>query len=156
MGRPIQQELKRCTVEVKVFPGKNSILHLVSAVHLEIDEKWASGKMACILAMPPLQDRTTRGYCRVHASTADLRPSRSASLANSRRLRGEIQPHTTLRTPHPPTASGNTSSVVVSVVIDIVNQTLGTLKTANYLENVGSNKSLACKAASMRASSNLA
>ena len=42
MERSIQQELKRRTVKVRVFPGEDALLRLVSAVLVEIDEKWAS------------------------------------------------------------------------------------------------------------------
>ena len=43
--RSVQQELKRRTVKVRVFPssvGEDALLRLVSAVLVEIDEKWAS------------------------------------------------------------------------------------------------------------------
>ena len=39
MERSIQQELKRRTVKVRVFPGEDALLRLVSAVLVEIDEK---------------------------------------------------------------------------------------------------------------------
>ena len=38
----MQQELKRRTVKVRVFPNDQSLLRLVSAVLVEIDETWAS------------------------------------------------------------------------------------------------------------------
>jgi len=41
MERAIQQELKRRTVKVRVFPNEQSLERLVSAVLVEIDEKWA-------------------------------------------------------------------------------------------------------------------
>ena len=40
--RAVQQELKRRTVKVRVFPGDDSLLRLVSAILVEIDEKWAA------------------------------------------------------------------------------------------------------------------
>jgi len=40
--RAVQQELKRRTVKVRVFPNDQSLLRLVSAVLVEIDETWAS------------------------------------------------------------------------------------------------------------------
>lgn len=40
--RSIQQEVKRRTVKVRVFPSEDSLLRLVSAILVEIDEKWAS------------------------------------------------------------------------------------------------------------------
>lgn len=46
--RAIQQELKRRTVKVRVFPGEDALLRPVSAVLVEIDEKWASDTKACI------------------------------------------------------------------------------------------------------------
>jgi len=42
MKRSVQQELKRRTVKVRVLPGDGALLRLVSAVLVEIDEKWAS------------------------------------------------------------------------------------------------------------------
>ena len=44
----VQQELKRRTVKVRVFPGDDALLRLVSAVLVEIDEKWASDTKAYI------------------------------------------------------------------------------------------------------------
>lgn len=38
--RAVQQELKRRTVKVPVFPNNNSLLRLVSAVLVEIDDVW--------------------------------------------------------------------------------------------------------------------
>ena len=46
--RSVQQELKRRTVKVRVFPGEDALLRLVSAVLVEIDEKWASDTKAYI------------------------------------------------------------------------------------------------------------
>ena len=46
MERSVQQELKRRTVKVRVFPGEDSLLRFVSAVLVEIDEKWASDNKA--------------------------------------------------------------------------------------------------------------
>jgi len=40
--RSIQQELKRRTVKVRVFPNEASLLRLVTAVLVEIDENWAA------------------------------------------------------------------------------------------------------------------
>jgi len=48
MERAVQQELKRRTVKVRVFPGDDALLRLVSAVLVEIDEKWASDTKAYI------------------------------------------------------------------------------------------------------------
>lgn len=48
MERGIQQELKRRTVKIRVFPGEASLLRLASAVLVEIDEKWASQNKAYI------------------------------------------------------------------------------------------------------------
>ena len=44
MERAIQQELKRRTRIVRVFPNTASLLRLASAVLIQIDEKWATGK----------------------------------------------------------------------------------------------------------------
>lgn len=46
--RSIQQEVKRRTVKVRVFPSEDSLLRLVSAILVEIDEKWASDTKAYI------------------------------------------------------------------------------------------------------------
>ena len=48
MERAVQQELKRRTAKVRVFPNKDSLLQLASAVLVEIDEKWASDTKAYI------------------------------------------------------------------------------------------------------------
>jgi putative transposase len=46
MERAVQQKLKRRTAKVRVFPDADSLLLLVSAILVAIDEKWASGKKA--------------------------------------------------------------------------------------------------------------
>jgi putative transposase len=46
--RAVQQELKRRTVKVRVFPNDQALLRLVSAVLVEIDETWASDTKAYI------------------------------------------------------------------------------------------------------------
>src|SRR5690554_4877885 len=48
MERSVQQEIKRRTVKVRVFPSDDALLRLVSAVLVEIDEKWASETKAYI------------------------------------------------------------------------------------------------------------
>lgn len=48
LERSIQQELKRRTVKIRVFPSEDALLRLVSAVLVEIDEKWASDTKAYI------------------------------------------------------------------------------------------------------------
>ena len=48
MERAVQQELKRRTAKVKVFPSEETLLRLVSAILVEIDEKWASDTKAYI------------------------------------------------------------------------------------------------------------
>ena len=48
MERSIQQELKRRTVKVRVFPNEASLERLVSAVLVEIDDKWAADSKAYI------------------------------------------------------------------------------------------------------------
>jgi len=40
--RPIQQELKRRTRKVRIFPNTDALLRLVSAILVEIDEKWTT------------------------------------------------------------------------------------------------------------------
>jgi transposase-like protein len=48
MERAVRQDLERRTVKVRVFPGDDALLRLVSAVLVEIDEEWASDTTACI------------------------------------------------------------------------------------------------------------
>lgn len=48
MERSVQQELKRRTVKVRVFPSEVSLERLVSAVLVEIDDKWAASAKAYI------------------------------------------------------------------------------------------------------------
>ena len=48
MERAIQQELKRRTVKVRVFPNEEALERLVSAVLVEIDDKWAANTKAYI------------------------------------------------------------------------------------------------------------
>jgi putative transposase len=48
MERAVQQELKRRTAKVRVFPNEDALLRLVSAVLVEIDETWASDTKAYI------------------------------------------------------------------------------------------------------------
>ena len=40
MERAIQQEIKRRTVKVRVFPNEASLERLVTAILVEIDDKW--------------------------------------------------------------------------------------------------------------------
>ena len=40
--RAVQQEIKRRTKKVRVFPNQASLLRLVTAVLAEIDEDWAT------------------------------------------------------------------------------------------------------------------
>ena len=46
--RGIQQEIKRRTQKVRVFPNEKSLERLVSAVPVEIDDKWATADEAYI------------------------------------------------------------------------------------------------------------
>ncbi|NUH65111.1 IS256 family transposase [Sulfitobacter sp. S0837] len=48
MERSVQQELKRRTVKVRVFPNAAALERLVSAVLVEIDDKWAAEPKAYI------------------------------------------------------------------------------------------------------------
>lgn len=48
MERSVQQELKRRTIKVRVFPNEASLERLVSAVLVEIDDKWAAEAKAYI------------------------------------------------------------------------------------------------------------
>jgi transposase-like protein len=48
MERAIQQELKRRTVKVRVFPNEQSLERLTTAVLVEIDDKWAADTKAYI------------------------------------------------------------------------------------------------------------
>ncbi len=40
--RAVQQEIKRRTVKVRVFPNREALIRLVSAVLVEIDEEWST------------------------------------------------------------------------------------------------------------------
>ena len=42
--RPIQQELKRRTRKIRVFPDVDSLMRLAASLLVEIDEKWLTGK----------------------------------------------------------------------------------------------------------------
>ncbi len=48
MERSIQQEIKRRTVKVRVFPNETSLERLVTAILVEIDDKWAATDKAYI------------------------------------------------------------------------------------------------------------
>ena len=48
MERGVQQELKRRTQKIRVFPNEDSLIRLVSAVLVEIDDKWAAQDKAYI------------------------------------------------------------------------------------------------------------
>ena len=48
MERAIQQEIKRRTQKVRVFPDEASLTRLVSAVLVEIDDQWAADHKAYI------------------------------------------------------------------------------------------------------------
>ena len=48
MERAVHQELKRRTVKVRVFPIDGSLQRLVSAVLVEIDDRWAADTKAYI------------------------------------------------------------------------------------------------------------
>jgi len=39
--RAVQQEIKRRTIKIRIFPNVDSLLRLVTAVLVEIDEKWS-------------------------------------------------------------------------------------------------------------------
>jgi len=40
--RALQQEIKRRTVKVRVFPNETALLRLVTAILVEIDEAWST------------------------------------------------------------------------------------------------------------------
>ena len=48
MERSVQQELKHRSVKVRVFPNEASLERLVSAVLVEVDDKWAADAKAYI------------------------------------------------------------------------------------------------------------
>ncbi|MFG6565918.1 transposase [Sulfitobacter sp. 1A13421] len=48
MERSVQRKLKHCTVKVRVFPNEAALEHLVSAVLVKIDDKWAADTEAYI------------------------------------------------------------------------------------------------------------
>ncbi len=45
IGRSIQQELKRRTQKIRVFANEASLVRLVSAILVEIDEQWAASQL---------------------------------------------------------------------------------------------------------------
>ena len=47
--RSIQQELKRRTQLVRVFPNRESLLRLASAILVEIDEEWSNAERRYIV-----------------------------------------------------------------------------------------------------------
>ncbi len=51
--RSIQQELKRRTIKVRVFPNEASLLRLVTAVLVEIDENWSLAREKYIIWNKP-------------------------------------------------------------------------------------------------------
>ena len=48
MERAVQQEIKRRTQKVRVFPNEASLIRLVSAVLVEIDDNWVTETKASI------------------------------------------------------------------------------------------------------------
>lgn len=50
--RPIQQELKRRTRKVRIFPNTDALLRLVSAILVEIDDKWTTEEKRYIVWEP--------------------------------------------------------------------------------------------------------
>jgi transposase-like protein len=50
--RPIQQELKRRTRKIRIFPNTDSLLRLVSAILVEVDEKWSTEEKRYIVWEP--------------------------------------------------------------------------------------------------------
>ncbi len=48
MERAVQQEIKRRTQKVRVFPNEASLIRLVSAVLVEIDDNWVAETKAYI------------------------------------------------------------------------------------------------------------
>jgi transposase-like protein len=48
MERSILQELKRRTTKIRVFSSETSLERLISAVIVDIDEKWAADTKAYI------------------------------------------------------------------------------------------------------------
>ena len=49
MERAVQQELKRRTVKVRVFPNEQSLERLLGAVLVKIDDKWQTANKAYII-----------------------------------------------------------------------------------------------------------
>ena len=47
--RAVQQEIKRRTAKIRVFPNEDALLRLVTAVLVEIDEEWATTDRAYIV-----------------------------------------------------------------------------------------------------------
>ena len=72
--RSVQQELKRRTVKVRVCPGEDALLRLVSAVRVEIDDKWAAGTKAASSGTPgcltPSRQNFQTSGCSIQATAA--------------------------------------------------------------------------------------
>lgn len=62
MERAVQQELKRRTVKVRVFPNEASLERLVSAVLVEIDDRWAADAKAYIKWECRMRDHANREF----------------------------------------------------------------------------------------------
>ena len=56
--RAVQQELKRRTIKIRVFPSSEALLRLVTAVLVEIDEQWAASTQPYLKWNPNPASRT--------------------------------------------------------------------------------------------------
>ena len=63
MERAVQQEIKRRTQKVRVFPNEASLIRLVSAVLVEIDDNWVAETKAYIKwGMPGCVSTQTQNF----------------------------------------------------------------------------------------------
>lgn len=46
--RAIQQEIKRRTAKIRVFPSRDALMRLVTPILIEIDEEWAASNRSYI------------------------------------------------------------------------------------------------------------
>jgi transposase-like protein len=76
--RAVQQELKRRTVKVRVFPNNASLLRLVTAVLVEIDETWQASTQPYInWKKTQMPDRATSEFPDIRLRNRQVRQDRS-------------------------------------------------------------------------------
>ena len=137
MERAVQQELKRRTVKVRVFPGEDALERLVSAILVEIDEKWASDTKA---PSPPARGRgrgRRRATCRLGSPATALR-SVVASEAHNCPLRCRLHARKESFEPlRPHLARRSRISVDCQSAVALCRECRGVVKPCTVREAVG-------------------